>query len=117
MVSLENAERSAIYEADHHANVKGKKIRPTGPREEVLSPALKKKIERYTHLWREEYAGAWPAYGEPDVSTAGNPNWLERLSDFLLYRSYRILDQAVLLLYCFAPPVRATDVSRNETPA
>jgi hypothetical protein len=103
MVSLENAERSAIYEADHHANVKGKKIRPTGPREEVLPPALKKKIERYTHLWREEYAGAWPAYGEPDVSTAGNPNWLERLSDFLLYRSYRILDQAVLLLYCFAP--------------
>lgn len=103
MVSLENAERSAIYEADHHAMVKGKKIRPTGPREEVLSPALKKKIERYTHLWREEYAGAWPAYGEPDVSAAGNPTWLERLSDFLLYRSYRVFDQAVLLLYCFAP--------------
>jgi hypothetical protein len=103
MVSLENAERSAIYEADHHANVKGKKIRPSGPREEVLPPALKEKIARYTHLWREKYDGAWPAVAEPESASAGNPNWLERLSDFLLYRSYKLFDQLVLLIYCFAP--------------
>ncbi len=103
MVSLENAERSAIYEADHHANVKGKKIRPSGPREEVLSPALKRKIVRYSHLWREKYDGAWPMFAEPETANAGNPNWLERLSDFLLYRSYKTFDQMILLLYCFAP--------------
>jgi len=103
MVSLESAERSAIYEAEHHANVKGKKIRPSGPREEVLSPALKRKIARYTHLWREEHDGAWPAYFEPESTSAGNPTWLERLSDFLLYRSYKGFDQLVLLVYCFAP--------------
>jgi sulfotransferase family protein len=103
MVSLENAERSAIYEAEHHAMVKGKQIRPTGPREEVLSPSLKRKIERYTHLWFEKYAGVWPMYREPESATAGNPGGLERLSDFLLYRSYRLFDQAVLLIYCFAP--------------
>ncbi len=103
MVTLENAERSAIYEADHHANVKGKQIRPSGPREEVLSAALKKKIERYTHLWREEYAGTWPEYYESGSAHAGNPGWVERLVDVLLYRSYLIFDQAVLLLYCFAP--------------
>lgn len=103
MVTLETAERSAIYEADHHANVKGKQIRPSGPREEVLSPALKRKIERYTHLWREEYKGAWPVYVEPGAANAGNPTWLERAADFLLYRSYRIFDQMVLMLYCYAP--------------
>jgi hypothetical protein len=103
MVTLENAERSAIYEADHHANVKGKQIRAQSPRDEVLPPALKKKIERYTHLWREKYAGSWPQYGEPGAASAGNPNWIERTFDFLLYRSYRIFDQAVMLLYAFAP--------------
>ena len=103
MVSLENAERSAIYEAEHHAMVKSKQSRASGPREEVLPAALKKKIERYTHLWREEYGGAWPAYAEADSAGAGNPGWLERLSDSFLYRSYRIFDEAVLLFYCFAP--------------
>ena len=103
MVSLESAERSAIYEAEHHAGVKGKQIRPSGPREEVLSPSLKRKIERYTHLWSEKYSGAWPRYQEPGSSGAGNPGLLERFSDFLLYRSYRLFDQAILLIYCFAP--------------
>jgi len=103
MVLLENAERSAIYEADHHANVKGKKIRPSGPRKEVLSPALKRKIARYSHLWREQYDGTWPMFAEPESAVAGNPNWLERLSDSLLYRSYKTFDQLILLLYCFAP--------------
>jgi len=103
MVSLENAERSAIYEADHHANVKGKKIRPSGPREEVLSPALKRKIARYTHLWRKKYDGHWPAFAEAETAGVGNPNWLERISDSLLYRSYKTFDRMVLLLYCFGP--------------
>jgi len=103
MVSLENAERSAIYEAEHHAMVKSKQIRAMGPREEVLPAALKRKIARYTHLWREEYDGAWPAHAETDSASAGNPGWLERFSDSMLYRTYRIFDEAVLLLYCFAP--------------
>jgi hypothetical protein len=42
-------------------------------------------------------------YAEPETETAGNPTWLERLLDFLLYRSYKMFDQMVLLLYCFAP--------------
>jgi hypothetical protein len=103
MVSLENAERSAIYEAEHHAMVKSKQIRALGPREEVLPASLKKKIERYTHLWQEEYAGAWPAYAEAGSAAAGNPSSLERICDLLLYHTYRMFDELVLLLYCFAP--------------
>ncbi len=103
MVSLADAERSAIYEADHHAMVKSTKIRAQGPREEVLPPAFHKKVLRYTHMWREQSGGTWPAYCEPLASDAGNPGWLERCSDFLQYRAYRAADWAIILIYCFAP--------------
>jgi sulfotransferase family protein len=105
MVSLENVERSPIYEADHHGNLKAKKIRArkSAAEEEVLPPAFRKKIARYTNLWREKYDGAWPAYGEPDDVDASNPGWLERFSDSLQYRWFRILDDMVMLIYCFIP--------------
>jgi hypothetical protein len=105
MVSLENVERSPIYEADHHGNLKGKKIRAraSAADEEVLPADFKRKIARYTNLWREEYGGAWPKYGESDGGDAGKPGWLERFGDSFLYRSWRVFDQMVMLIYCFAP--------------
>jgi hypothetical protein len=103
MASLADAERSAIYDADHHAGVKSKKIRPAGPREEVLPAALHRKILRYTQLWREQSGGAWPQYCDPVGPEVHKPGWLERLSDFLRYRAYRTLDWAIVLIYCFAP--------------
>jgi Sulfotransferase family len=103
MLLLENAPRSAIYDREHHDMVKGKQIRASGPREEVLPLELKKKIHRYTNLWREEYRGNWPVYSDPDAAEAGKPGWLERNADSLLYRAYRALDRAVIYAYCVAP--------------
>jgi len=124
MVSLADAERSAIYEADHHAMVKSTKIRAQGPREEVLPAAFHKKVLRYTHLWREQSGGSWPAYCEPLGSEIRNPGWLERWSDFLLYRAWRAIDWAIVLIYCFAPiallgmyrrmKVRGQEASKQE---
>ncbi len=103
MLLLENAPRSAIYDREHHEMVKGKQIRASGPREEVLPMALKNKIHRYTNLWREEYRGTWPVYCDQDASDAGKPSWFERNADALLYRAYRALDHAVIYAYCIAP--------------
>jgi hypothetical protein len=103
MTSLADAERSAIYEADHHAGVKSTRIRPSGPRAEVLPTALHRKILRYTHLWREQSGGSWPQYFEPLGPEVQNPGWIERCSDSLMYRAYRAFDWLIVLIYSFAP--------------
>jgi len=103
MASLTNADRSAIYSAEHHAMVKGARIDSSREKEEVLSPALKSKIERYIGFWREEYGGTWPAVPVLDSRSLPTASWLERAFDRLRYRSLRAFDQAVLHLYCHAP--------------
>ncbi len=103
MASLNNADRSAIYSAEHHAMVKGAKIDPSRENAEVLSRRLKNKIERYIGFWHEEYGGNWPAVPVFDSRNLATASWLERGFDRLRYRSLRIFDQSVLHLYCHAP--------------
>jgi len=103
MASLNNADRSAIYSAEHHAMVKGDKIDPLRENGEVLSHRLKRKIERYIGFWHEEYGGNWPAIPVLDSENSATASWLERGLDRLRYRSLRVFDQSVLHLYCRAP--------------
>lgn len=103
MVALDEADRSAIYNADHHAGVKGKKIAAAGQREEVLSPGLRGKIRRYANLWQEEYGGLWPQYPQPDKAETDQPSFVERSLDRLRYRALRNYDEAIARLYCNAP--------------
>lgn len=103
MATLNNADRSAIYSAEHHAMVKSAKIDSSREKEEVLSPGLKSKIERYIRLWREEYGGTWPAVPALDSPNGKTASWTERGVDQLRYSALRALDQAVLRLYCSAP--------------
>jgi Sulfotransferase family len=104
-VSLAGADRSAIYDADHHALVKGTQIVAGAQREEILPAKLEKKIERYVHYWREEFGGRWPAYPSDDADSGNRrrAGWMERTSDRLIYRSLRAFDRAVASFYCFAP--------------
>jgi hypothetical protein len=104
MTTLEGADRSAIYEGEHHEGVKSEKIAGKKSRPEVLPAALRKKIERYTCYWRKQYGNAWP----PAPASSGSenvrmPGTLERMKDQLVFRAYRALDAAVVLVYCFAP--------------
>jgi hypothetical protein len=103
MVSLKDADRSAIYDADHHAGVKGKRIVAPGKRQEVLPARLVGKIQRYVNLWRAEYGGTWPAHPCAEGLESDQPNLLERVVDRVRYRALRNFDRAVALIYCFAP--------------
>jgi hypothetical protein len=60
MTSLEGADRSAIYNGEHHAGVKSSSIVSKRERPEVLSPDLKAKVERYVVYWRKQSGGTWP---------------------------------------------------------
>jgi hypothetical protein len=103
MVALDQADRSAIYDADHHAGVKSKKIAAAGERKEVLSPALLAKIRRYVNDWQAEYGGAWPAHPAADWAQPEQPGWLERILDRVRYRALRTYDNSIAAFYCWAP--------------
>jgi hypothetical protein len=104
MTSLEGADRSAIYEGEHHEGVKSEKIVNRGPRPEVLPVRLKRKIQGYTCFWRKKYNDAWPpAPADLQESQVSMPGFFARTGDELLFRALRALDAAVVLIYCFAP--------------
>jgi hypothetical protein len=102
MASLEGADRSAIYNGDHHAMVKSSSITAKRERPEVLSPALKSKVERYVVFWRNRSGGAWPVKAE--VTEGTNPASLfERTADRVRHRVLRSKDLIVPFLYAFVP--------------
>ncbi len=104
MTSLEGADRSAIYDVEHHEGVKSEKIVGKRRRPEVLPAALRRKIQRYTSFWRTQYGGAWPpASADLQDEPVKMPGILERVRDRLLFRALRALDTAVVYVYCFAP--------------
>jgi hypothetical protein len=103
MASLEGADRSAIYEADHHAGVKSKDIGAKNGREEVLPFALKNKIERYINYWQQEYKGEWPAYPKLSEGNHPQPGFIERTVDEIHFRALRAFDRFTSLVYCYAP--------------
>jgi hypothetical protein len=123
MTSLEGADRSAVYEGEHHQGVKSEKIVGKKLRPEVLPPTLKRKIQRYTKFWRKEYGNAWPtAPSDLLEEQVQMPGVLERVKDEFLFRAYRALDAAVVLVYCFAPiallrKYRAVKAQTFDTPA
>jgi hypothetical protein len=103
MASLEGADRSSIYEADHHAGVKSKTIGPKGEREEVLPPEFKSKIDRYVGYWQQQYNGEWPLYPKLPKGTTAPPSVIERAWDELLFRGLRAFDRFTSAVYCYAP--------------
>ena len=103
VASLEGADRSAIYQGEHHSLVKGERIVSSLERPEVLPADLKRKIERYVSLWRAESGGKWPILSSPQNGDSGKPSLRERLLDRALYRCLRTLDSIVVFAYCSAP--------------
>ncbi|MGO9124297.1 MAG: sulfotransferase family protein [Terriglobales bacterium] len=105
MTSLEAADRSAIYQGEHHSLVKGEDIisARARPRGETLPPGVKSKIERYVALWRAETRGTWPQCTGTENSEAIKPAWLERVVDGCAYRYFRTLDFVVSIVYSLAP--------------
>jgi hypothetical protein len=103
MLNLAGADRSAIYEGNHHALVKSEKIVASRERPEVLPPALEKKLRRYISLWQKEFGGHWPNVPPTLAKHLAQPGRLERYFDFLKYRALRGLDFIIVVAFCFAP--------------
>jgi hypothetical protein len=103
MVSLQDADRSAIYDAGHHEMVRSERIALTKDRVDVLPARARKKIERYLASWHEQYGREWPAVPKATDSKPGSWFVLEPFLDGMLYRSFRTLDLVIVFIYCFAP--------------
>lgn len=102
MTSLEGADRSAIYNGEHHSMVKSSSIAAKRERPEVLSPELKSKVERYVVYWRKRSGGSWPT--KAAVSDGTKPaSFFERTADRFRHRVLRSFDLLVPLLYSFVP--------------
>ena len=102
MASLEGADRSAVYNGEHHAGVKSSTIVTKRERAEVLSPSLKSKIERYVVYWRKQSGGAWPVNAAVTDGTAA-ASFFERAADRIRHRFLRTKDQIVPYAYAMVP--------------
>jgi hypothetical protein len=103
MVSLKNADRSAIYDASHHEMVTSEKIVPGKKKAEVLTDKLRRKVARYVAYWKQESAGTFPAYPKKSDQAVGSLFFIERTVDQFAYRAFRKFDRVVSLIYCYAP--------------
>ena len=103
MASLEGADRSAIYADGPHEQVRSERITSSPRRTDVLPEKLKRKITRYLAFWHETYGDRWPQIPHPQTSEGSKPSLVERVSDKVRYGYLRLLDAAVILVYCFAP--------------
>jgi len=103
MLSLEDADRSAIYVSEHHSLVNGKGIVSSARRPEALSPSAKRKIQRYIRLWKDRSGGTWPVHPEQLDSNVGTPGGFELWRDRILFFWFARYDSLVLLIYSFLP--------------
>jgi hypothetical protein len=102
MTTLEGADRSAIYNGDHHSMVKSASIVAERERPEVLSPEFKAKVERYVAYWRKKYCDAWPANAAVNEGTEA-ASFFERTGDSLRHSVLRTRDAIVPFVYSFVP--------------
>lgn len=104
MVSLNGADRSAIFSGDHHALVKGSGIVSRNSKADNLPPRIQRKIDRYLTLWEEESRGKWPGYVPSQESVRpGKPAIWERFFDSVVYQGFRAFDKFTAAVYCFIP--------------
>jgi hypothetical protein len=100
--NLEGADRSAILEGQHHANLKGDKI-VRGPRRELASAALRARISQYMAWWHQVYGSAWPPYPQSADNAAQAPSRFSRLIDRTSYLALRIRDRISPFGFSFIP--------------
>jgi len=100
--NLDGADRSAIYEAPHHANVRGDKI-VRDPRPELVSSGLRTQIGRYVAWWHQVYGPHWPPYPQTTDGAVRAPNRISRIVDAGVYRMFRTWDEIVRIGYSSAP--------------
>jgi hypothetical protein len=99
---LEGTDRSAIFEGQHHANVKGDKIVRSSP-PELVSTGLHAKIGKYLAWWHQLYGVVWPPYHQLANDAAEQPHLVSRIIDVALYRISRFRDRIPPVVFSFMP--------------
>jgi hypothetical protein len=102
MISLKDADHSAIPEGGQHALVKGGQIVSSPDRERSLPPRTEQKIREYAAFWRKKY-GTWPAYSSLSAKDADPPTVADRIADRFRCEFWRLRDEAVRFIYSLAP--------------
>jgi hypothetical protein len=103
MARLEGADRSAIQEGSHHSLIKSEKIVSSKKSPDVLSPAVKSKIERYIRMWRDGHDGTWPLYPQSLGATTRHPSQWERVRDRIAYRMLSVWHHTIPVVFSFTP--------------
>lgn len=101
MTHLDRADRSAIYEGEHHARLKEARVSASPQRSEVLPPAFKSKVERYLVYWQRKYGNGWLRSGLHH--SCKEPSLGERLSDRLIYWMFRTRDSVMPFVFRNSP--------------
>ena len=103
MTSLADADRSAIFDGEHHGLVKGTSIVNSEREAAALPPALEVKAARYLRRWERIFGQEWLDGTTSSGSAAGEPRLAERLSDRLGYECLRAADACVRLAFGVVP--------------
>lgn len=103
ITSLEGAERSAIFSGQHHALVRGERVVRQRKQVDVLSPALRAKINRYNCRWKWRYEGKWPKYPLQLSEGSRPPGTVELWRDRIIYHVVQCQDKMVAVIYAVVP--------------
>ncbi|MGB8065437.1 MAG: sulfotransferase [Candidatus Sulfotelmatobacter sp.] len=112
MTSLEGADRSAIALGPHHALVRGNEIVARKTPLQTLSPAVRRKVDRYIFLWKQRYNGTWPKYPLALPEGTRPPSLLELWRDRIVYQAVLGRDHLVAMIYSVVPVDWARGIRR-----
>jgi hypothetical protein len=102
LADLRGADRSEIFQAAHHALIRGDEIVST-PRTLVLDPAIRRRIQSYVKLWKRRYNNEWPRSVLTDADDVALPPLRQRVGNHVAYRAVRAFDQFRQVCFAYAP--------------
>lgn len=100
---LEGADRSAVFEGDHHALARGNKIVFRRDPEGALSPAIATKVQRYKALWKAETGDNWLLCQHFSAVGEDKPGVWERAIDLSKFKMFCLIDSAPPFIYSILP--------------
>jgi hypothetical protein len=100
MLELNKADLSALYKAPHHAYLRRGIIERQKYTEQLVSPVIVKKLERYRHRWEQQQA-RW--LNPPDTTHQSGPTLIELAYHNVIGKTLTIYDSLVRAGFEFMP--------------
>jgi hypothetical protein len=102
LADLRGADRSEIFQAAHHALIRGDEI-VSMPRTVILDQAVRQRIHSYVKLWKRRYNNEWPPSVLTDADDVALPRLPQRVVNQVAYRAVRAFDQFRQVCFTYAP--------------